>query len=302
MRLWNWLISVLLHVAVIAMAVFLPYILPSAPVVDLNRQVMDLLLTSTPPAPGPIAPTDPTLESTGKAADQDGAPPVEEIPEPEPPKPEPPKPEPPKPEPPKPEPPKPEEKEISPTKKPEEKKPEEKKPEEKKPEEKKPEKKEPSRKEILDAALKDAQKEAAKAKNAADSERQTVERELAALRQNTPGPPGQAGGLGGAGPGGTGGSGAATLSDIYSQQVGALIKRNWRYPPPATKDNVACQVEVVIAVNGEISNFELIRPSGRPDFDGSALKAVAMTKTLPPPPSKTETRIVVTFNLQELAR
>ena len=188
------------------------------------------------------------------------------------------------------EPKKPEPKKPEPPKKPEAKKPEEtKKPAEtKKPEEtKKP------------AATKKPD-EGKKPGRTAASDRKELEKELAALRQKVPGPAGQAGGLGGEGVGGTGGSGAATLSDIYTQQIGAIIKRNWRYPSPATRENYVCQLEIVIAPSGEIVNYNVLRGSGKTDFDASTIKAVAVTKQLPAPPGNAELRVVINFNLQEL--
>ena len=196
----------------------------------------------------------------------------------------------------------------------EKKKPEpkvDKKPPEKAPE-KKPEEKKLSKEDLLKEALQDIKKDASakdKAKPAhpeAPKAKDAVASELAELRKGAGGNiyttggtgPGGAGGGKGTGAGGTG----SGLMSVYGAIVEQAVKKNWRYPVFGSDKNAAVVLEIKIDSKGKISSSRVLTPSGKPDFDDSALRAVSETQTLPPPPSKSVDTLRITFNLQDLRK
>lgn len=192
---------------------------------------------------------------------------------------------------------------------------EKKKPEpEKKPEsEKKEPEKKKSREDLLKEALQDVKKDVAatdKAKPKADAKKDVkkdaVASELAELRKGAGGNIFTAGGTGPGGAGGGKGTGAggtgSGLMSVYGAIVEQAIKKNWRYPTFAQDKNVAVVLEIKIDQRGGISSSRVLTPSGKPDFDDSAMRAVAQTEKLPPPPTKNVDTLRITFNLQDLRK
>jgi colicin import membrane protein len=201
----------------------------------------------------------------------------------------------------------------------------EKKVEEKKKPEKKEEKKvEPpqkpverklSREELLKEALKDVKQDVAEkskdaAKSAAEKAKEAkasqVSGALEALRKSEGGNIFTAGGTGPGGAGGGKGTGAggtgSGLMSVYGDIVKQIIKKNWRYPAFGTETNVAVVLEINIDQQGKITGSRVATPSGKPDFDDSALRAVHETEKLPPPRTKSLDTLRITFNLQELRK
>jgi colicin import membrane protein len=202
------------------------------------------------------------------------------------------------------------EKKVEEKKKPEKK---EEKKEEKRPPEPpkpaKPEDKKPSKDELLRQALQDVQKDvkaSSKASKGAETKKDPVAGELAALRKSTGGNIFTAGGTGPGGAGGGKGTGAgghgSGLMSVYGDIVKQIIKKNWRYPAFGTENNVAVTLEIRIDAAGKINGVKVVTPSGKPDFDDSAMRAVAETQTLPPPRVKSLDTLRITFNLQELRK
>lgn len=186
---------------------------------------------------------------------------------------------------------------------------EDKKPPEKKPEEKKAEEKKPSKEDLLKEALQDVKKDVSskdKAKPEAPKGRDAIASELAELRKGTGGNiyttggtgPGGAGGGKGTGAGGTG----SGLMSVYGAIVEQAIKKNWRYPVFGSNQAVAVVIEIKIDPRGKISSSRVLTPSGKPDFDDSAMRAVSETQSLPVPPSKSVDTLRITFNLQDLRK
>ncbi|MBU1228735.1 MAG: cell envelope integrity protein TolA [Proteobacteria bacterium] len=195
----------------------------------------------------------------------------------------------------------------------------EKKVEEKKAEKKVEKKEEPpkpvetklSRQDLLKEALKDIKKDVAQdAKSAAEKAKEAKKSQVAgaldALRKSEGGNiftaggtgPGGAGGGKGAGAGGTG----SGLMSVYGDIIKQIIKKNWRYPAFGVETNVAVVLEINIDQQGKITGARVATPSGKPDFDDSALRAVHETQTLPPPRTRSLDTLRITFNLQELRK
>ncbi len=195
---------------------------------------------------------------------------------------------------------------------------EKKKPEKKEEAPPKPVEKKLSREELLKEALKDVKKDvsdkaadkAKDAKNVADkakdAKKDQVAGELAALRKSEGGNIFTAGGTGPGGAGGGKGTGAggtgSGLMSVYGDIVKQVIKKNWRYPAFGVETNVAVVLEINIDPQGKITGSRVATPSGKPDFDDSALRAVHETQTLPPPRVKSLDTLRITFNLQELRK
>ncbi|MDR3639753.1 MAG: cell envelope integrity protein TolA [Humidesulfovibrio sp.] len=199
-------------------------------------------------------------------------------------------------------------------KKVEEKKKPEKKQEKTPPQPPKPEEKKLSREELLKQALQDVKKDVseksknakATAKSAEELKKEAVAGELNALRKSTGGNIFTAGGTGPGGAGGGKGTGAggtgSGLMSVYGDIVKQIIKKNWRYPAFGTENNVAVTLEIRIDPQGKITSAKVATPSGKPDFDDSALRAVAETQVLPAPRVKSLDTLRITFNLQELRK
>jgi len=182
----------------------------------------------------------------------------------------------------------------------------------------KPEEKKPTREELLKEALKDVKQDVAQdAKSSADKARLAAEKakdakkdqvagELAALRKSTGGNIFTAGGTGPGGAGGGKGTGAggtgSGLMSVYGDIIKQIIKKNWRYPAFGTETNVAVVLEINIDPQGKVTGARVATPSGKPDFDDSALRAVHETQALPPPRTKNLDTLRITFNLQELRK
>ena len=200
------------------------------------------------------------------------------------------------------------EKKVDEKKKPE---PEKKKEPEKKPEPEKEAKK--SKEDLLKEALQDVKKDVAasdkgkpKPDAKKDGKKDAVASELAELRKGAGGNIFTAGGTGPGGAGGGKGTGAggtgSGLMSVYGAIVEQAIKKNWRYPTFAQDKNVAVVLEIKIDPRGGISSSRVLTPSGKPDFDDSAMRAVAQTEKLPPPPTKNVDTLRITFNLQDLRK
>ena len=286
MRILSWFLSILLHTAVLAVAVWAAQAPPR--MIDLGVPVYHVDLVRL--AKGSPAKAAPKAAPAPRPAPK-AVPVAKPEPEPEPvAKPEP-KPEPvAKPEA-KPEP-KPEAKPVAAKEKEPPKKAEEPK---KKPAPKKPE---PSREDVLKQALARAQRDV---KWKERQQRKAVEQELADLRQSVAQADAAAENATQSGDGGDDAITAAYgLADIYSVQVVAAIRPNWRFPSlPGTEDLMA-RVRIRIAPDGTIREYMITAPSGRPEFDASVLKAVEETVQLPAPPRPDLEYIDVNFNLSEL--
>jgi colicin import membrane protein len=150
---------------------------------------------------------------------------------------------------------------------------------------------EPTPQELLAAALREAKQSAADRER---QERKQLAKELAAARRTAEARSGE--------PEVGAEEGAVSLTEIYSALVEREIKRNWRFPNLATRENPTCLVEIKMDKEGRILDYTLLRPSGRADFDNSALKAVDSTEQLPPPPNVELRTIRINFNLQEPAQ
>ncbi len=86
---------------------------------------------------------------------------------------------------------------------------------------------------------------------------------------------------------------------VYGNIVEQEIKNNWRFPLVDSDLTLKAEVEVRVDSSGSIIDSQIIKPSGRKDFDNSVLRAVENTELLPPPPRKDLRTIRITFNLQE---
>ena len=163
----------------------------------------------------------------------------------------------------------------------------------------------PSPDQVLAQALQSARKDAAKREQ---QNRDALSKELAALRESAGGQGagvGTGGGSGRAGAGGGTGTGVGLGSAAgmaYLRAISQMIKQHWRFPQISGKNVLVAQVEIRLDRTGKILEFMLVGPSGREDFDASALKAIDETRqseSLPPPPQGL-TEMRVNFNSQEL--
>lgn len=283
MRLLSWILSIALHGGILLMAVYLAT--PSPMKVNLDVPVYQVDLVKLAPRKGVAVPKP-------KAAAKPAPPPkAKPAPKPQPK-------------------PKPQANEIAakvekPKPKPEAKKaPEKPKPKpapkpkpkpkpEPKPKEKAPEKPQKSRQDLLNEALAQAKKDVQWKEHL---QRKTVERELAALREQVAKQDAtQADGAGGESEEGV----SAGLEEIYAAQVKAIIRENWRFPSIPVDAALVATVYLRVGPEGSITESRLLATSGRPDFDSSVMKAVQETRQLPPPPG-TVRQIRINFNLQDM--
>lgn len=170
-----------------------------------------------------------------------------------------------------------------------------------KPEPKKPE---PSADDILRAALADTSKEVKQAKKAQEQHaQQQLSKELAALQDAVSQDKALRDALAAAGEEGVEGPASdgvvGSVEDLYAIAVQTIIKKNWRFPQMATRDELVTRVRIVLSPGGEILDAKVVSSSGRPDFDASTLRAVSDTKQLPKPPSPDIAEITINFNSHE---
>lgn len=144
----------------------------------------------------------------------------------------------------------------------------------------------PTQEKVKSEALEDVMK-------GVDQERETdselLARELASLREEAGQAPRQSGS----------GRGGSRVGEIYGRIVEAKIKKHWRYPRIETGKNLVAEVRISLDPSGAVQDVTLVRPSGRSDFDSSVLRAVEEAEDLPAPPRNNLKTIEITFSLQE---
>lgn len=148
----------------------------------------------------------------------------------------------------------------------------------------------PTPEQVLSQAL-----DAAQENIADDVDREALYQELAKLREDVDRQSGSAQ----RGSGSGSGSGASEALQLYARIVEQRIKSHWRFPRIGTEENLQAVVEVKIDAQGNIIETNLVSGSGRNDFDNSVLRAVEETEGLSAPPGKEINSIKFTFNLQE---
>ncbi|UZP66925.1 cell envelope integrity protein TolA [Desulfovibrio mangrovi] len=90
-----------------------------------------------------------------------------------------------------------------------------------------------------------------------------------------------------------------SIEDLYAIAVQAIVKKNWRFPHMATRDQLVASVRIYLSPDGEILDSKIVASSGRADFDASTLRAVKDTQILPKPPSPDISEITINFNSHE---
>jgi len=144
-----------------------------------------------------------------------------------------------------------------------------------------------SSKQILAQALKGVQTQVAGEDR---KDKHTLAKELAGLQKQV----GNNVGTRGTGSSGAQGTG---LMQVYGQLAESVIKEHWRFP----RVGGANLVEVLIDHAGSVLQSKILTSSGRADFDASAQRAVQEAGQLPKPPSPDIRRLVINFNLNDLA-
>jgi colicin import membrane protein len=281
--IFSWILSLLLHGAVLASGMFLSA--PSSMHIDLGVPVYQVDLVNLKPLKGAPAKAAPAPAAQKKTVDV--TPPAAPKPAPAPePKPEA------KPIAAKAEEPKPKAEEAPAKPKPVEKKPE--------PKPKPPEK---TKEQMLAEALADAKREAQAKAKAEANDRKALEKNAladiaklvaeqdAAMTDN----PAEGPGAGGEDDDGV----PMGLEAIYAARVKEIIKSNWRFPNIPVKQSLIASVFMRVDEQGRITEAVLAARSGRPDFDESVLKAVQETEQLPPPPGSVR-EMRINFNLQDM--
>ncbi len=90
------------------------------------------------------------------------------------------------------------------------------------------------------------------------------------------------------------------LAAIYLDIVGRTVKKNWSYPSYGSAEHLTASVEMLLSEDGTIESYNLVKSSGHAPFDDSVLRAVAITRQVPPPKREDLRVIIVNFNLSEL--
>ncbi len=281
--IFSWLLSLLLHGAVLAAGMFLSA--PGSMRVDLGVPVYQVDLVNLKSLKGAPAKAAPAPAAPKKTVDvtPPAAPKPAPAPEPKPEaKPIAAKAEQPKPRPaPAPAKPKPAEKKPAPKPKPPEK----------------------TKEQLLAGALADAKRKAQAQARAEAENRKTLEKDaladiakmVAEQDAATTQEPGEGPGAGGQDDDGV----PLGLEAIYAARVKEIIKSNWRFPNIPVKQSLVASVFLRVDATGLITEAVLAARSGRPDFDESVLKAVQETVQLPAPPGSVR-EMRINFNLQDM--
>jgi len=161
-----------------------------------------------------------------------------------------------------------------------------------------PKKKVPQKtsKELLAEAMKDVKKDVRRQKR---KERQSLRNEIASIRKAEGDQVYATGGEGGVAGGTPGGTGSG-LSQIYASIVGEAIKKNWRYPALAGDQNLVATAEMSLADDGTILSSRITVSSGNAKFDSSILRAIHETERVVAPQTQRDKRILINFNSQEV--
>ena len=104
----------------------------------------------------------------------------------------------------------------------------------------------------------------------------------------------------GDGPGGEGGDGIGVVGS-YQQSLASRIKPYWEYAGRADRKNPTAVVTISIAKDGSIIDAALAQSSGDAAFDGSVIKAVKDTGKVEPPPTPNLMKVNITFAYEALA-
>ncbi len=148
----------------------------------------------------------------------------------------------------------------------------------------------PTREDVLSRTLQEVRQHA---QNQAESDQEVLQRELAELRAAAQEREGA-----------TQGSmtGTSRRQEIYALQVQQRIKESWRFPSLGSDQDLKAEVQIRINAQGEITEVNMLRRSGRADFDSSILRAVEEAEGLPSPPDEQLSSIRITFHASELER
>lgn len=91
-------------------------------------------------------------------------------------------------------------------------------------------------------------------------------------------------------------------SEIYKGFVEYALRSNWNRPVDIEDRNFVAEVEVAVDRGGKLSNPLWKRTSGNPRWDDSVRSALNATPSLSrPPPTNFPARILVRFDVQEVA-
>jgi colicin import membrane protein len=178
----------------------------------------------------------------------------------------------------------------------------------------KPEEKKLSREELLKQALQDVKKDVSEksknakptAKSAEELRKEAVAGEVAALRKSTGGNIFTAGGTGPGGAGGGKGKGAggtgSGLSSVYGDIVAQIVRSHWRSSRMDREHNIVVTLEINIDPTGKITGAHVVKSSGNPVFDDSAVRAALETGAVPSPANKNLGTLHLNFNSSELMK
>lgn len=152
-----------------------------------------------------------------------------------------------------------------------------------------------TKQQLMAEAMKDVRSQV---KNEDSKVRSKLRQEMAALRKNegdeiySDASEGVQGGV-------AGGTGSG-LSAVYASIVGEAIRKNWRYPALAGDRNLVSTIEIEIASDGKILNFSVIDSSGNGKFDSSILRAIKETEQVVAPKTERDKVLRINFNSQDL--
>lgn len=91
-------------------------------------------------------------------------------------------------------------------------------------------------------------------------------------------------------------------SEIYKGFVEYALRSNWNRPVDIEDRHFVAEVEVAVDRGGKVSNPQWKRTSGNPRWDDSVRAALTATPSLSrPPPTNFPARILVRFDVQEVA-
>lgn len=104
----------------------------------------------------------------------------------------------------------------------------------------------------------------------------------------------------GTGPGGSGGDGVGILG-TYQQSLVSRIRPFWEYPGRADRKNPQAVARITIAKDGTILGAKIEKSSGDAAFDGSVLKAIRDAERVEPPPTPQLMDITLGFAYESLS-
>jgi len=81
------------------------------------------------------------------------------------------------------------------------------------------------------------------------------------------------------------GEAKTSLETTYYDVVLEKIRSNWELPKWLQEQNISAKVLILLDRNGQITSYQLVKPSGNEQFDQEVKRAIEVSAPFPAPPT-----------------